>query len=109
MTHQKPVRKLLQTGDFVLNLEKTTLNKGENAFHLTPKETRLMALLMDNVGRVVSRDQLMKEVWHADEVGNSRTLDVHIHWLRQKIEDNPYLPEYILTCRGRGYQFRIKD
>ena len=110
MTYQKPVNKVRQTGNLVLDLEKTTLHKGGATFHLTPKETRLMALLMDNVGQVVSRDQLMKEVWHSNgEALNTRSLDVHIHWLRQKIEDNPRIPEHILTWRGLGYTLRTKD
>jgi DNA-binding response OmpR family regulator len=101
-------QKLLQVGDMVLNLENTTLTKGKTTFHLTPKQTSVMALLMKNVGRIVSRDQLMREVWYADEGGNTRTLDVHIRWLRQKIEDDPNIPEYILTRRSLGYELRIK-
>ena len=107
MSYQKLANKL-QVGDLVLDLEKTTLTKGETAaVHLTPKETQLMALLMDNVGHVVSRDRMMKEVWHSNELDKSRTLDVHICWLRQKVEDNPNIPEYILTRRSLGYELRI--
>lgn len=106
MVQQKTSTKLLQAGSLVLDLEKTTLNKGKTAFSLTPKETKLMAVLMENVGQIVSRDQLVAEVWHAN-VGKSRSLDVHIRWLRQKVEDNPNIPEYILTRRGLGYELRI--
>ncbi|MBN1219543.1 MAG: winged helix-turn-helix transcriptional regulator [Anaerolineae bacterium] len=109
MLHQKSVKKQLQVGNLILDLEKTTLTKGKTAFHLTPKETRLMALLMDNAGQIVSRDQMMKEVWHTNGLGDSRTLDVHIRWLRQKVEDNPNIPEYILTRRNLGYELRVKD
>jgi DNA-binding response OmpR family regulator len=104
MIHQK----LLQVGNLVLDVEKITLTKGKTSFHLTPKQTMLMALLMKNVGKIVSRDQLMREVWYADETANTRTLDVHIRWLRQKIEDNPNIPEYILTRRSLGYELRVK-
>jgi len=90
-----------------LDFENTTLNKDETTFHLTPKETKLMAVLMKNVGHIVSREQLFAEVWHVDEAGSSRTLDVYIHWLRQKVEDNPRIPEHILTRRGLGYELRI--
>jgi DNA-binding response OmpR family regulator len=104
---QKKNNKSLQVGDLVLDLEKTTLNKGDTTFNLTPKETKLMAILMQNVGQIVSRNELLAEVWHSNELGKSRSLDVHIRWLRQKVEDNPNIPEYILTRRGLGYELRI--
>lgn len=90
-----------------LDVEKASLKKNGYEIHLTPKETKLMALLMKNVGKVVSRSQLMQEVWETEYVGDTRTLDVHICWLRQKIEDNPRIPEFILTRRGQGYELRI--
>jgi DNA-binding response OmpR family regulator len=101
MYRQTPTNKLLQVGNLVLDLWNCTLNKGETAIHLNPKEAKIMALLMAN--------QLIKEVWHSNGAGPSRTLDVHIRWLRQKIEDNPNIPEYILTRRALGYELRIKD
>ena len=99
--------KVIQAGELVLDLGKTTLTKRDTEVHLTPKETKLMAVLMNNVGKVVSRDRLMQEVWHTDDLTESRTLDVHIRWLRQKIEDNPRIPEYILTRRSMGYELRV--
>ena len=107
MTQQQINRKIIRAGEFVLDLRKTTLTKKDTKVHLTPKETKLMAVLMNNVGQVVSRDRLMQEVWHTNEVNHSRTLDVHIRWLRQKIEDNPRIPEYILTRRSMGYELRV--
>lgn len=107
MTQQVTSNQPLQAGELVLDLEKTTLNKGETAFHLTPRETKLMAVLMKNVGNIVSREQLLAEVWHSNGTGDSRSLDVYIHWLRQKVEDNPRIPEHILTRRGLGYELRI--
>jgi DNA-binding response OmpR family regulator len=107
MAQQKPTTRLLEVGDLVLDLEKTTLNKGKTSFKLTPKETKLLAVLMENEGKIVSRDQLITEVWYSDATDRSRSLDVHIRWLRQKVEDNPNIPEYILTRRGLGYEFRI--
>jgi DNA-binding response OmpR family regulator len=88
-------------------MEKACLKKDDGDIHLTPKETKLMALLMKNVGKVVSRSELMQEVWNTEYLGDTRTLDVHICWLRQKIEDNPRVPEVILTRRGQGYELRI--
>jgi len=107
MVQQKTNTKLMQVGDLVLDLEKTTLNKGKTSFKLTPKEAKLLAVLMENEGKIVSRDQLISKVWYANSAGQSRSLDVHIRWLRQKVEDNPNIPEYILTRRGLGYEFRV--
>jgi two-component system, OmpR family, alkaline phosphatase synthesis response regulator PhoP len=107
MTYYRPVKEVLQTGQFVLDLEKATLAKGDITFYLTPKETKLLAILMKNKGTIVSREFLLAEVWHAAGNGNSRSLDVHIRWLRQKVEDNPNIPEHILTRRGLGYELRI--
>ena len=91
----------------VLDLEKASVQKNGSEIHLTPKETKLLALLMQNEGRVVSRNELMEEVWETEYIGDTRTLDVHICWLRQKIEENPRIPEYILTRRGQGYELRL--
>jgi DNA-binding response OmpR family regulator len=92
-----------------LDLDKSVLRKnGSNEeIHLTPKETKLMILLMRNVGKVVSRSELMQQVWNTEYLGDTRTLDVHICWLRQKIEENPRVPEYTLTRRGQGYELRV--
>ena len=109
MSKQKQTGNVIQVGNLILDLRKTTLNKGGSTFHLTPKETKLMAVLMENVGQVVSRDKIMQEVWYTDNGKNSRTLDVHIRWLRQKIEDNPKIPEYILTRKSKGYELRVAD
>jgi two-component system alkaline phosphatase synthesis response regulator PhoP len=107
MPRQKSTLKNVEVGDLTLDLENACLKKNGNQIHLTPKETKLMALLMKNVGKVVSRSDLMQEVWNTEYLGDTRTLDVHICWLRQKIEDNPRIPECILTRRGQGYELRI--
>ena len=99
--------KKVEVGGMTLDLENACLKKNGNLIHLTPKETKLMALLMKNVGKVVSRSELMQEVWNTEYLGDTRTLDVHICWLRQKIEENPRIPECILTRRGQGYELRI--
>jgi DNA-binding response OmpR family regulator len=107
MPRQKSSGKAVEVGGMILDLEKASLKKNGSEIHLTPKETKLMALLMQNVGKVVSRSELMQEVWNTEYLGDTRTLDVHICWLRQKIEDNPRVPELILTRRGQGYELRI--
>lgn len=107
MMQQEMTKNMVQAGELLLNLEKSTLYREEAEFHLTPIETRLLAVLMANVGQIVTRDKLLEEVWHTDDPRHSRTLDVHIHWLRQKVEVDPNIPEYILTRRGLGYELRV--
>jgi DNA-binding response OmpR family regulator len=91
----------------VLDVEQAIFSRDGHEIHLTPTETKLMALLMQNVGRVVSRNELLQEVWNTEDLGASRTLDVYICWLRQKVEADPRVPELILTRRGLGYEFRV--
>ena len=107
MAQKEAIEKSLYVGDMTLDLETATLRKNGSEIHLTPKEMKVMALLMQNVGKVVSRSVLMQEVWDTEYLGDTRTLDVHICWLRQKIEEDPRIPEYILTRRGQGYELRV--
>lgn len=79
--------------------------KDGNLIELSPKEFDLLAFLMSNRERVFSRDQILQQVWGYDFIGNSRTVDVHIRWLRQKLEDDVDHPRYLLTVRGYGYKF----
>jgi two-component system phosphate regulon response regulator PhoB len=72
--------------------------------NLSPKEFRLLELFMSYPRRVWSRDQLLDRVWGPDFVGDSKTVDVHIRWLREKLEVDPSQPEYIITVRGFGYR-----
>jgi len=79
--------------------------KEEKELQLSAREFDLLEILMKNAGRAMSRDDLLKLVWGDEWVGDSRTLDVHIRWLRLKIEDDPASPKYIQTVRGYGYRF----
>jgi len=72
---------------------------------LSPKEYRLLELFMQNPKRVWSREQLIEQVWGVDYIGDSKTVDVHIRWLREKIEDDPSNPTKLVTVRGFGYRF----
>lgn len=72
---------------------------------LSPKEFRLLELFINYPRRVWSREQLLDQVWGADFVGDSKTVDVHIRWLREKLEKDPSHPEYLVTVRGFGYRF----
>ncbi|NJN72467.1 MAG: response regulator transcription factor [Limnothrix sp. RL_2_0] len=72
---------------------------------LSPKEYRLLELFMSYPRRVWSRDQMIEQVWGADFLGDTKTVDVHIRWLREKLELDPSQPEYLITVRGFGYRF----
>jgi two-component system phosphate regulon response regulator PhoB len=73
--------------------------------NLSPKEYRLLELFMNHPRRVWSREKLLEKVWGHDYFGDSKTVDVHIRWLREKLEANPSLPEHLVTVRGFGYRF----
>lgn len=95
----------LQSGDLVLDLiaRRATLNDEE--LRLTHKEFDLLAALMRNKGAVLSRDLLLERVWGYEYSGQSKTVDVHVRWLREKIEIDPSDPKRIVTVRGVGYRF----
>lgn len=80
------------------------LLRGEEV-NLSPKEFRMMDLFIQHPKRVWSREQLLEKVWGPDFMGDSKTVDVHIRWLREKLEDEPSSPQYIKTVRGFGYRF----
>ena len=98
----KPPR-VLVVGKLSLDLERHKLTRGNRTLPLTPKEFTLLRFLMDHAGQLVTRRALMKEVWETDYLGDTRTLDVHIRWVRQKVEDNPNRPQRLITLRGQGY------
>ena len=95
----------LQSGNLVLDLVARRARLGESELKLTNREFDLLAELMRNQGAVLSRDLLLTRVWGYDYVGDSHTVDVHIRWLREKIEEDPSSPQRITTLRGVGYRF----
>ena len=92
-------------GGITLDLEAHTVTKNGEEMTLRQKEYEILTLLMTNLGKVVTRDRLFDEVWGTDWLGDTRTLDVHMSWLRGKLEDDPAQPAYLLTVRGVGYRF----
>ena len=92
-------------GDFRINFMNREVWIRKSLKHLTPKEFNLLAVLVRNAGRVVSRTDLVTEAWGDEYVDAIDSLKLYIHYLRQKIETNPQQPEYILTSRGVGYRF----
>ena len=93
-----------RTGDVEIDVARHTVNRGDSILSLTPKEFDLLTFLARNKGIVFSRDQLLEKVWGYDFAGDTRTVDVHVRWLRSKIEDDPDQPRRLLTVRGVGYK-----
>ncbi len=100
-----PPSSRLESGDLKLDLVARKVYKNEDELNLTYKEFDLLAELMRNQGVVLSRDLLVSKIWGYDNSGESRTVDVHIRWLRSKIEENPSKPKRITTIQRVGYRF----
>jgi len=101
-----PVEKeTLVFGDLSIDLSRHEVRIQEKPLNLKPKEFELMVYLANHRGQALSRDLILERVWGWDFTGGSRTVDVHIRWLREKIEKNPAEPSRIITVRGAGYRF----
>lgn len=96
----------LVAGDLVIDSERHQVTIAGEPVELTPKEFDLLKMLAENAGKALERDLLLEEVWGYAFAGATRTLDVHIRRLRQKINDDPQNPRYIETVHGIGYRFR---
>ncbi|SMB89410.1 two-component system, OmpR family, response regulator [Thermanaeromonas toyohensis ToBE] len=99
---------LIIVGDLVINPESHEVQVRGKPVELTLKEYQLLKFLAENPGRVFTREALLDRLWEGDYFGDTRTIDVHIRHLREKIEEDPSNPRYILTVRGVGYKFREK-
>ena len=95
----------LESGDLALDLTARRVYMGERELKLSHKEFDLLATLVRSKGAVLSRGLLLEQVWGYDHIGDDRTVDVHMRWLREKIEPNPSEPQRIVTVRGVGYRF----
>ena len=95
----------LEAGPVRVDIERHVVAVRGRRVELPLREFDLLALLMRNAGRVLTRDQLIDRVWGVDYVGDTKTLDVHIKRLREKIEPDPSCPRYLVTLRGLGYKF----
>lgn len=96
---------VVTAGGLQVDLAKREASKRGQPLSLKPKEFELLAFFLRNRGRAFSRDQLLDQIWGYDFAGDTRTVDVHVRWLRQKIEDEPAKPTRLLTVRGVGYRF----
>jgi DNA-binding response OmpR family regulator len=94
----------IKSGNIEIDTGHHLITKAGKTLNLTPKEFDLLTFLTRNKGLVFSRDQLLEKVWGYDYSGDTRTVDVHVRWLREKIEDNPDEPKRLLTIRGVGYK-----
>jgi DNA-binding response OmpR family regulator len=95
----------LESGDLMLDLIARRVTRGDDELRMTHKEFDLLATLMRDQGAVLSRDLLLERVWGYDYSGQTKTVDVHVRWLREKIETDPSHPLRIVTVRGVGYRF----
>jgi DNA-binding response OmpR family regulator len=82
---------------------------GEEEIDLTSKEFDLLSLLVSEAGKVVTREQIMRQVWDSKWWGSTKTLDMHVSWLRRKLGDDAHSPRYITTVRGVGFRFERGD
>ncbi len=96
---------MLVSGNLRIDMKRREVTRNDRTVELKPKEMELLIYFLRNKGRAFTREQLLREVWGYDFYGDSRTVDVHISWLRQKIEEHPPKPVRILTVRGVGYRF----
>ena len=100
-------KNILQVGAIRLDLDKKRVRcLGQNT-RLTPRLVMLLQTLMQSPGEVVEREELFKKVWETDYTGDTRTLDVHISWLRKAIEPDPTKPKFLRTIRGVGYRLDV--
>lgn len=93
-----------QYDDLEMNLTEHKVTVRSKQVELSPKEFKILAMLMSAPNKVFSREELLEQVWGLDFYGDTKTVDVHIRWLREKIEKDPSNPQYVQTVRGFGYR-----
>ncbi len=106
MQMQQAQEERLQAGDVAMDTGTRRVTVGGKEVALSPKEFDLLRVLLGHEGRVLGRDFLLNRVWGEDFFGDTRTLDVHIRWLREKVEQDPSTPRHIQTVHGVGYRFQ---
>jgi two-component system alkaline phosphatase synthesis response regulator PhoP len=95
-----------QFGNVTADFDRMVFTKGGMPIGLAAKEAELLRLLINHRGLVLTREQILRQVWSEQPFITDRTVDVHIAWLRQKLEEQPQSPRHILTTRGEGYRFQ---
>jgi len=97
----------LQLGPIKLNLAQRRIACGGREERVTPKQAKLLEMFLRAPGQLLTRKAIIKHVWDTDYTGDTRTLDVHVSWLRSVIEPNPRKPRYLKTLRGQGYRLEV--
>ena len=97
----------LEAGPIKLNLAQRTVRCLGREARLTPKQAKLLEVFLHNPERLMTREVLIRQVWHTDYTGDTRTLDVHMSWLRHALEPNPKRPRFLKTIRGMGYRLDL--
>ena len=92
-------------GDISVDFRKAEVNKNSQPLDLSAREFKLLKYFVEHRGAALTRDELLNEVWGYNAMPSTRTVDVHVAWLRQKLEENPRHPQFILTVHGLGYKF----
>jgi two-component system alkaline phosphatase synthesis response regulator PhoP len=101
----RPSSEAHQFGDVVVDFRRAEVEREGRRVPLSAKEFQLLRYFIENKGATLSRDELLDRVWGYDAMPTTRTVDVHVAWLRRKLEPNPRHPQYILTLHGLGYKF----
>ena len=94
-----------QFGDVLVDVRKAEVTRDGAPVELSAKEFHLLCYFLEHRGATLSREELLQQVWGYQSTPSTRTVDVHVAWLRQKLEPNPRLPQYIVTVHGLGYKF----
>ena len=97
----------LQAGPIKLNLAQRRISRGGREERVTPKQAKLLEMFLRAPGQLLTRKAIIRHVWDTDYTGDTRTLDVHMSWLRSVIEPNPRKPRYLRTLRGQGYRLDV--
>jgi len=100
---------LLKAGPFELNEQRAEFKKNGENIELRPKELGLITYLLKNVNRIISKESLYDHVWGEDFIGYDNTVMVHIRRLREKMEEQPSDPQYLITVKGLGYKLVVRD
>ena len=101
----KPKQEVLEFGNLRIDITRREITVNDEVVAFKPKEYELLTFLAQHQGQVLSREFILERVWGWDFIGDSRTVDVHVRWLREKIENDPANPRRIITVRGAGYRF----
>lgn len=100
-----PSSQVMVFGDLIIDLTRHEIRLNDQIVSIKPKEFELLIFLAEHQGKVLSRDFILERVWGWEYTGDSRTVDVHVRWLREKLEADPANPVRIITVRGSGYRF----